>query len=77
MKSFFIFPSAGTVCRNSGWGKINNFPIGNLPNKLQVVDLPIVDRPVCEDWYAGINGVYDGEVCAGTEEGGVSPCNVS
>ena len=65
------------MCKNSGWGKYNNLPIGNLPSKLQVVDLPIVDRTTCQEWYEGINGVYDGEVCAGTAEGGVSPCNVS
>lgn len=67
---------AGTVCTNSGWGKINNEPIGNTPNKLQVVDLPIVDLDVCVGWYQGINPVSESEVCAGTAEGGISPCNV-
>ncbi len=76
-ETLFVKSLAGVVCKNSGWGKINNQPIGNLPSKLQVVDLPIVARATCQEWYEGINGVYDGEVCAGTAEGGVSPCNVS
>lgn len=69
--------AGGTVCKNTGWGKFNNLPIGNTPNKLQVVDIPIVERNTCIGWYENVNPVFNTEVCAGTEEGGISPCNVS
>jgi len=68
-------PAAGTVCINSGWGSTSHTSIPSMPNKLQYVELPIVDRAVCQADYEGINGVDTGMVCAGSQEGGISPCS--
>jgi secreted trypsin-like serine protease len=70
-----VEPEGGVLCLNSGWGSTshNNFP--SMPNKLQYVELPIVDRDTCSEWYQGINGIDQGMVCAGKAEGVVGPCS--
>ena len=37
---------------------------------LQFVEMPIVSRPDCQEDYSGVNGVDDGMICAGIDEGG-------
>ena len=69
-------PEAGRPCLSTGWGKTDNKVINpNFPAELQVVDLPIVGRDQCSTWYKTIYDVFEGEVCAGFEAGGKSPCN--
>merc|ERR1712059_184390 len=68
-------PEGGTECINSGWGSTSHTSQQQMPNKLQYVMLPIVDRPTCAADYAGVNGVNDGEICGGVPEGGVSACS--
>jgi len=46
-----------------------------MPNELQYVEMPIVDRETCQADYSGINGVGEGMICAGVPEGGVSACS--
>jgi len=65
----------GTVCINSGWGSTSHTNFPSMPNKLQYVELPIISRERCSEFYEGINGVSDGMICAGAEEGGISPCS--
>lgn len=65
----------GTVCINSGWGSTSHSSVPSMPNKLQYVELPIVARKTCSEYYSGINGVDIGMICGGQEEGGISPCS--
>ena len=37
---------------------------------LQYVEMPIVSRPDCQEDYSGVNGVDEGMICAGIDEGG-------
>ena len=32
--------------------------------------MPIVSRPDCQEDYSGVNGVDEGMICAGIDEGG-------
>ena len=32
-----------------------------MPNKLQYVELPIIGREKCSEYYEGINGVSEGK----------------
>ena len=68
-------PVGGTECINSGWGSTSDSAVSQMPNKLQYVMLPIVDRETCTADYNGINGVDQGMVCAGQAAGGISPCS--
>ena len=38
--------------------------------KFQYVEMPIVSRPDCQEDYSGVNGVDEGMICAGIDEGG-------
>ena len=66
--------SAGTLCKNSGWGKTRNGILPHIPDELQVVSIPVIEQSECEKIYEDINKVYDGEICAGGPDKG--PCNV-
>jgi secreted trypsin-like serine protease len=68
-------PAPGTICINSGWGSTSHTSVSQMPNKLQWVSLPIIAREQCQADYNGINGVDEGMLCGGSEEGGVSPCS--
>ena len=37
---------------------------------MQFVEMPIVSRPDCQEDYSGVNGVDDGMICGGIDEGG-------
>merc|ERR1712192_127801 len=65
-------PAGGTICVNSGWGSTSHSSAAQMPNKLQFVEMPIVSRPDCQEDYSGVNGVDDGMICAGIDEGGIS-----
>merc|ERR1712055_982712 len=64
-------PAGGTICINSGWGSISHSSVAQMPNKLQYVEMPIVSRPDCQEDYSGVNGVDEGMICAGIDEGGI------
>merc|ERR1712055_335707 len=68
-------PVGGTACLNSGWGSTSDNSFQHMPNELQYVEMPIVDRQTCQANYNDINGVGDGMICAGVPEGGVSACS--
>merc|ERR1711971_683170 len=68
-------PAGGTICVNSGWGSTSHSSAAQMPNKLQFVEMPIVSRPDCQEDYSGVNGVNEGMICAGIDEGGISACS--
>ncbi|XP_050737899.1 uncharacterized protein LOC127009157 [Eriocheir sinensis] len=60
----------------AGWGALQS---GSRlrPKTLQVVDVPILDSRLCEDWHRqkGINVIiYDEMMCAGYSDGGKDSC---
>ncbi|KAK4316296.1 hypothetical protein Pmani_012532 [Petrolisthes manimaculis] len=60
----------------AGWGALQS---GSRlrPKTLQVVDVPILDSRLCEDWHRqkGINVIiYDEMMCAGYNQGGKDSC---
>ena len=74
---FLIFGnniSAGTLCKNSGWGKTSNGVLPHMPDELQVVSIPVIEQDTCAELYKEWDLLYDGEVCAGAPDQG--SCNV-
>ncbi len=69
------FGFAGACSVVTGWGTTETrgrAAARSLPDRLQAVDLPIVDNAVCNESYPGlING---GQVCAGYEQGTMDSC---
>ncbi|XP_045605931.2 uncharacterized protein [Procambarus clarkii] len=66
----------GSYAWAAGWGALQS---GSRlrPKTLQVVDVPILDSRLCEDWHRqkGINVIiYDEMMCAGYGEGGKDSC---
>lgn len=74
----FGFPGACAVV--TGWGSTEAWAPGraraearSLPDRLQAVDLPIVDNATCAAVYSQA-AVTDGQVCAGYEQGTRDSC---
>nr|AAZ78212.1 trypsin [Blattella germanica] len=65
-------PSAGEVATVSGYGTTSSG--GSLPNQLQVVQVPIVDRQQCNEAYADYDGITANMICAAVPEGGKDSC---
>lgn len=66
----------GSYAWAAGWGALQS---GSRvrPKTLQVVDVPILDSRLCEDWHRqkGINVIiYDEMMCAGYGKGGKDSC---
>ncbi|XP_023237433.1 anionic trypsin-like isoform X2 [Centruroides sculpturatus] len=60
----------------AGWGTVNE-RYSIYPRVLQVVDLPIIDNRMCEDWfnYRGMDlKIEDSQLCAGFKDGGKDSC---
>ncbi len=57
----------------AGWGTLqeNSFSISN---KLQKVEVPLVDSTVCKEVYKGFNEVTDRMLCAGLDKGTKDSC---
>ncbi|KAJ9597894.1 hypothetical protein L9F63_011260 [Diploptera punctata] len=64
-------PKHGDMAVVTGWGTTSSG--GVLPDQLQVVSVPIVDRSKCNESYASY-GITDNMICAGTDEGGKDSC---
>lgn len=62
----------GIYCYTTGWGTTEW--MGEMPEVLQQVMVPLIDRDVCngDDWYGG--RIDDTMVCAGYTEGGRDSC---
>ena len=56
---------AGTLCKNSGWGKTSNGVLPHMPDELQVVSIPVIEQDTCAELYKEWDLLYDGEVCGG------------
>uniref|UniRef100_A0A6M2E091 Putative trypsin-like serine protease n=1 Tax=Xenopsylla cheopis TaxID=163159 RepID=A0A6M2E091_XENCH len=64
---------AGSLATVTGWGLINQQ--GDAPQKLHVVQIPVVDRETCVQIYKNINEtISDNMFCAGVPEGGKDSC---
>ncbi|XP_068216461.1 uncharacterized protein [Palaemon carinicauda] len=66
----------GSYAFAAGWGALESGSRAR-PKKLQVVDVPILDSRLCEDWHRqkGINVIiYDEMMCAGYAQGGRDSC---
>lgn len=66
----------GSYAWAAGWGALQSGSRAR-PKKLQVVDVPILDSRLCEDWHRqkGINVIiYDEMMCAGYGQGGKDSC---
>lgn len=70
-------PAVGTMCINSGWGSMSDTQGQIMPDKLQWVELPIIDRDVCQSDYDFVHGVVDERnICGGSgDQGGLSACS--
>ncbi|TKS82329.1 Anionic trypsin-1 [Collichthys lucidus] len=64
-------PTAGTMCRVSGWGNIYSDSVFS-PFNLQCVEVPILSDKDCETSYPG--KITNQMVCAGYLEGGKDSC---
>lgn len=69
---------AGSIAQISGWGIMSEHTsIGNLPEQLQVVQVPIVGVEECTAAYADEDrGITDRMICTGRPEGGKDACRV-
>ena len=64
----WIDPSTpGTVCVAAGWGAMGKK--GEMPNRLQEVDIKLISRQTCEGIPGYSNQVTDRMFCAGHLEG--------
>ena len=63
--------SLGRARWSPGWGSLDGE--ANYPDRLQAVDVPIVDRDVCASVYSS-GSVGQGQVCAGYEQGTRDSC---
>ena len=70
-----VFGSPGACAVVTGWGRLEDG--GPRPDRLQAVDLPIIDNATCGSIYPGvypIGEITDGQVCAGYEQGRLDTC---
>ena len=67
-----------TVGVVSGWGMNNeDYSVGEKPDVLQSVEVPIWDNEVCQSSYKGLmksNKIYESQMCAGEKNGGFDSC---
>lgn len=64
------FDNRNKPCWTTGWGRLYNW--GPFPNTLMQVSLPLVSKQRCENAHPG--EIDDSMLCAGRDEGGISPC---
>lgn len=65
----------GTVASVSGWGGL--WGGGPTSKQLQVVEVPLISKEQCKDFYEPNNPVTDNMLCFGFENGGKDACQVS
>lgn len=61
----------GAMATVSGWGYTET----GLPGQLQVVQVPIIEKNDCYDYYQSIGGIPTMEICAGYADGGKDACS--
>lgn len=67
--------------RNEQWSALVSFKQlgGKRPNRLQKLNVPVLDNEVCQKWYIQEKKsieIASGSMCAGFEEGGKDACQV-
>ena len=67
-----IFGSPGACSVVTGWG-VTQEGSGTLPDRLQAVDLPVVDNATCAGVYSA-EEITAGQVCAGYRRGTMDSC---
>ncbi|XP_046995690.1 trypsin-2-like [Schistocerca americana] len=67
-----VEPEAGTLVSITGWGTV--YSGSYLADQLQMVELYIVDRDVCNDAYDGLGKVSVRKICAWWPGGGRDRC---
>ena len=70
-----VFGPPGACAVVTGWGRLEDG--GARPDRLQAVDLPIIENATCGSIYPGvypIGLITDGQVCAGYEQGTLDTC---
>lgn len=66
----------GAIARISGWGFLHeNSIFGDLPQQLQVVEVPLVSLEECRAAY-GESRITERMICAGLPQGGKDACKV-
>jgi len=63
-----------------GWGSTSSSHFPEMPDRLQHVQLPYVDRDTCHksvERLTGYSPVHETNVCTGPLTGGTSACSVS
>ena len=63
-------PIPGTLCTITGWGYLKER--GEQPEKLQVVQVPIMSNETCVGYYR--NELHESMLCAGLPGGGKDSC---
>ncbi|XP_012268512.2 trypsin-like isoform X1 [Athalia rosae] len=63
----------GTICQVSGWG-VTRYANSVLSNKLLYVDVPIVNRTLCQRLMISYSDIPELMICAGYLEGGYDAC---
>ncbi|XP_066247331.1 atrial natriuretic peptide-converting enzyme-like isoform X1 [Euwallacea similis] len=65
----------GTKCTVIGWGKKDETGTSEYEPEINEVEVPVVDRDVCNDWLENDQlNVTGGMICAGYKEGGKDAC---
>lgn len=67
------FGQPGACAVVTGWGDTRARPRSRLPDRLQAVDVPVVDSAECARVYPGM--ISDGQVCAGYRQGTRDSCS--
>ena len=60
------------MCTVSGWGTLKSQ--GKQPKSLMKVDVPIVSRSQCNDWYFNSDDITENMICAGYKKGKKDSC---
>jgi len=67
-----VQPRAGDLAVVTGWG--TTAENGVTSDNLQMVQVQIVDRGVCDAQYYGVNDITERMICAGVNGGGKDAC---
>lgn len=60
----------GKIGLVTGWGMTDT----SIPDDLQKVSVPMVDKATCDRVYKSMGGVPAGQICAGYDKGGKDAC---
>lgn len=64
----------------TGWGSMSRTDTPLMPNKLQTIDLPLINLNICKQAIEELTGpspLHETNICTGPLTGGFSACNVS